>query len=192
MYQVVEPVTFLSVLKHFNVLNRKAELIEFRTFYLGVWKTDKTLSLVFNILLQSEYYFYSCCSLFAVDISLQNATIFVNFPFLLPLLEFFTAQPSDLHNQQQHHVTTASQTSLDTAPVRVSDPAIGDEDGTLHRLESKIIAATRTFSQVDAAPLPAQGSQMKISVHGVVKEPDIVLLSDATRRDSEALIVQVS
>ncbi|KAL9969256.1 hypothetical protein ACROYT_G021452 [Oculina patagonica] len=125
-----------------------------------------------------------------VDISLQNATIFVNFPFLLPLLEFFTTQTSDLHNQQQHHVTTASQTSLDTAPVRVSDPAIGDGDGTLHRLESKVIAATRTFSQVDAAPLPAQGSQMKISVHGVVKEPDIVLLSDATRSDSEALIVQ--
>lgn len=62
----------------------------------------------------------------------------------------------------------------------------------LQRLESEVITATAALSQVDAAPLPSQGSQMKISVHGVVKEPDIVLLSDATKKDSEALIVQVS
>ena len=136
--------------------------------------------------------FTICCSLLAVDISLQNATIFVNFPFLLPLLEFFTAPPSEVHHQQQRQVTTASQTSFGTAPVRVPDSAGEDSDWPLQRLESTVSAVARTFSQVDASPSPPHGSQMKISVHGVVKEPDIVLLSDATRRDSEALIVQVS
>lgn len=132
------------------------------------------------------------CSLFAVDISLQNATIFVNFPFLLPLLEFFTTPSSDLYHQRQRQATIASQTSFDAPPVRVLGPATGDGDGPLHKLESEVITTTGTSSQVDAAPLPSQGSQMKVSVHGVVKEPDIVLLSDATIIDSEALIVQVS
>ena len=58
--------------------------------------------------------------------------------------------------------------------------------------EGRVIAAPEPLSQVDAASGLGQSTQMKISVHGVVKEPDIVLLSDATRGDSEALIVQVS
>ena len=49
---------------------------------------------------------------FAVDISLQNATIFVNFPFLFRLLEFFTS-PTPAIQKQHDLVTTASQTSLD-------------------------------------------------------------------------------
>ena len=130
--------------------------------------------------------------MFSVDISLQNATIFVNFPFILPLLEFFTNPSSDLYEPRQHQATIASQTSFDAPPGRVLFTTTGDGDVPLHRLESEVVNTTGALSQVDAAPLPSQGSQMKISVHGVVKEPDIVLLSDATRKDSEALIVQVS
>lgn len=113
----------------------------------------------------------------AVDISLQNATIFVNLPFLLPLLEYFTAPPPD--NQLQR-VTTASQTFLDAAPV--------SGDVTRFQLRGGVDSEPEPFSQVDGG----LSYQMKISVHGLVKEPDIVLLSDATREDSEALIVQVS
>ena len=125
--------------------------------------------------------------LFAVDISLQNATIFVNFPFLLPLLEFFTTPPPDLSKQRQR-TTTASQTSLDAAPVSILDP----EGRDVPRHQSRSITAPEHVSQVDAATVSGQATEMKIFVHGVVKEPDIVLLSDATRADSEALIVQVS
>ena len=125
--------------------------------------------------------------LFAVDISLQNATIFVNFPFLLPLLEFFTTTPPELSKQRQR-TTTASQTSLDAAPVSILDP----EGRDVPRHPSRGITAPERVSQVDAAAVSGQVTQMKIFVHGVVKEPDIVLLSDATRGDSEALIVQVS
>lgn len=132
-----------------------------------------------------------CCSLFSVDISLQNATIFVNFPFLLPLLEFFATPSSDLYERRQGQATIASQTSFDATPGRVPGPATAYGDVSLHRLESEVISVAGVLSQVDAAPLPSQGSQMKISVHGVVKESDIVLLSDSTRKDSEALIVQV-
>ena len=122
---------------------------------------------------------------------MQNATIFVNFPFILPLLEFFTDPSSDLYERRQRQATIASQTSFDAPPGRVLSPATGNGDVPLDRLESEVITPIGNRSQVDAAPLPSQGSQTKISVHGVVKEPDIVLLSDATRKDSEALIVQV-
>lgn len=126
----------------------------------------------------------------SVDISLQNATIFVNFPFILPLLEFFTSPSSDLYDQRQRRqFTIASQTSFDATRGRALSPATGDVP--FHRSESEVITATEALSQVDAAPSASQGSPMKISVHGVVKESDIVLLSDASRRDSEALIVQV-
>jgi len=125
--------------------------------------------------------------LFAVDISLQNATIFVNFPFLLPLLEFFTTPPPDLSKQRQR-TTTASQTSLHAAPISILDT----EGRDVPRHPSRGITASKPVSQVDAAVVSGQVIQMKIFVHGVVKEPDIVLLSDATRADSEALIVQVS
>lgn len=128
----------------------------------------------------------------SVDISLQNATIFVNFPFILPLLEFFTSPSSDLYDQRQRRqFTIASQTSFDATRGRVLSPATGNGDVPFHRRESEVITATEALSQVDAAPLASQGSPMKISVHGVVKESDIVLLSDASRKDSEALIVQV-
>ena len=131
--------------------------------------------------------------LFAVHISLQNATIFVNFPFLLPLLEFFTTPPSDLYHPRQPQVTTASQTFLD-APPAAGDPEAAREerDVPIHKTESRDVTAAETFSQVDAAASPTQATQMKIFVHGVVKDPDIVLLSDATNRESEALIVQVT
>ena len=126
-----------------------------------------------------------------MDISLQNATIFVNFPFILPLLEFFTSPSSDLNEQRQRQFTIASQTSFDAPSGRAFSPATGNGDVPFHRLESEVITASEALSHVDAAPLASQGSQMKISVHGVVKESDIVLLSDASRKDSEALIVQV-
>ena len=129
--------------------------------------------------------------IFSVDISLQNATIFANFPFILPLLEFFTSPSSNSYQRRQGQFTIASQTSFDASPGRVFGSATGNGDVPFHRLESEVITATEALSQVDAAPLASQGSQMKISVHGVVKESDIVLLSDASRKDSEALIVQV-
>ena len=108
---------------------------------------------------------------------------------MLPLLEFFTAPPPDL-NKQSQKISTASQTFLDAAPVSVSE--IEGRDVPRPQPEGRVIDAPETLSQVDAAPGFGQSTQMKISVHGVVKEPDIVLLSDATRGDSEALIVQVS
>lgn len=114
----------------------------------------------------------------------------MNFPFILPLLEFFTAPSSDLYEREQRQTTIASQTSFVTSPGRVLDP--GNGDVPLHWLESEVITATGALNQVDAATLRSQGTQMKISVHGVVKEPDIILMSDATKKDSEALIVQVS
>ena len=120
---------------------------------------------------------------------MKNATIFVNFPFLLPLLEFFTAPPPDL-NKQSQQITTASQTFLNAAPVSVSE--VEGRDVTSPPPEGRAIGAPEPLSQVDAASGLGQSTQMKISVHGVVKEPDIVFLSDATRGDSEALIVQVS
>jgi len=92
-----------------------------------------------------------------------------------------------LYERRQRQATIASQTSFDATP----GPATAYGDVPLHRLESEVTSAAGALSQVDAAPSPSQGSQMKISVHGVVKESDIVLLSDATRKDSEALIVQV-
>ena len=161
----------------------------FNNSFFDVGECDETLP---RLLITSNQLRILHFVVLAVDISLQNATIFVNFPFLLPLLEFFTAPPSDVHHQQQRQVTTATQTSLGAAHIRVPDSAGEDSEWPLQRLESTVSAVARTFSQVDAAPLPPQGSQIKISVHGVVREPDIVLLSDATRRDSEALIVQVS
>ena len=51
------------------------------------------------------------------------------------------------------------------------------------------ISRPEAVSQVDAAVTSSQAS-LKIVAHGVVKDPDIVLLSDATNKDSEALIVQ--
>lgn len=128
---------------------------------------------------------------FLVDISLQNATIFVNFPFILPLLEFFTYPSSNLYEQRQGQFTIASQTSFGASPGRILGPTTGNGYVPFHRPESEVITATKALSQVDAAPLASQGSHMKISLHGVVKESDIVLLSDASRKDSEALIVQV-
>ena len=50
--------------------------------------------------------------------------------------------------------------------------------------------ALEFISEVDAAT-ESLSSDVKITVHCVVKEPDIVFLSDASRKDSEALIVQV-
>ena len=126
-----------------------------------------------------------------MDISLQNATIFVNFPFLLPLLEFFTAPPRDL-NKQRRRVAAASQTSLDAPCVDGVGSEIEGRDAPRHPPVGRVTSAAEPVSQVDAAALSGQTPQMKIFVHGVVKDPDIVLLSDATRGDSEALIVQVS
>ncbi|XP_068698299.1 intermembrane lipid transfer protein VPS13C-like isoform X1 [Montipora foliosa] len=119
-----------------------------------------------------------------VDILLQNATIFVNFPFLLPLLEFFAAPPQD-SSKIVPRTATASQTNRETALGSVSEiegpyvPQAGDGVDYAPEFISEVDAATESLS-----------SDMKITVHCVVKEPDIVFLSDASRKDSEALIVQ--
>ena len=127
---------------------------------------------------------------FAVDISLQNATIFVNFPFLFRLLEFFTSPTPAI--QKQHLVTTASQTSLDTfVPPNAISTGTEVTDVPTREQERGGIRRPEAVSQVDAAVTSSQAS-LKIVAHGVVKDPDIVLLSDATNKDSEALIVQVS
>ena len=128
---------------------------------------------------------------FAVDISLQNATIFVNFPFLFRLLEFFTS-PTPAIQKQHDLVTTASQTSLDNF-VPPNAMSTGTEVTYVPRREQERggIRRPEAVSQVDAAVASSQAS-LKIVAHGVVKDPDIVLLSDATNKDSEALIVQVS
>ena len=128
---------------------------------------------------------------FAVDISLQNATIFVNFPFLFRLLEFFTS-PTPAIQKQHDLVTTASQTSLDNF-VPPNAISTGTEVTDVPRREQDRggISRPEAVSQVDAAVTSSQAS-LKIVAHGVVKDPDIVLLSDATNKDSEALIVQVS
>ena len=127
---------------------------------------------------------------FAVDISLQNATIFVNFPFLFRLLEFFTS-PTPAIQKQHDLVTTASQTSLDNF-VPPNAISTGTEVTDVPRREQDRggISRPEAVSQVDAAVTSSQAS-LKIVAHGVVKDPDIVLLSDATNKDSEALIVQV-
>ena len=128
---------------------------------------------------------------FAVDISLQNATIFVNFPFLFRLLEFFTS-PTPAIQKQHDLVTTASQTSLDTfVPPNVISTGTEVTDVPTREQDRGGISRPEAVSQVDAAVTSSQAS-LKIVAHGVVKDPDIVLLSDATNKDSEALIVQVS
>ena len=128
---------------------------------------------------------------FAVDISLQNATIFVNFPFLFRLLEFFTS-PTPAIQKQHDVVTTASQTSLDTfVPPNAISTGTEVTDVPTREQDRGGISRPEAVSQVDAAVTSSQAS-LKIVAHGVVKDPDIVLLSDATNKDSEALIVQVS
>ena len=128
---------------------------------------------------------------FAVDISLQNATIFVNFPFLFRLLEFFTS-PTPAIQKQHDLVTTASQTSLDTfLPPNAISTGTEVTDVPTREQDRGGISRPEAVSQVDAAVTSSQAS-LKIVAHGVVKDPDIVLLSDATNKDSEALIVQVS
>ena len=128
---------------------------------------------------------------FAVDISLQNATIFVNFPFLFRLLEFFTS-PTPAIQKQHDLVTTASQTSLDTfVPPNAISTGTEVTDVPTREQDRGGISRPEAVSQVDAAVTSSQAS-LKIVAHGVVKDPDIVLLSDATNKDSEALIVQVS
>ena len=128
---------------------------------------------------------------FAVDISLQNATIFVNFPFLFRLLEFFTS-PTPAIQKQHDLVTKASQTSLDTfVPANAISTGTEVTDVPTREQDRGGISRPEAVSQVDAAVTSSQAS-LKIVAHGVVKDPDIVLLSDATNKDSEALIVQVS
>ena len=128
---------------------------------------------------------------FAVDISLQNATIFVNFPFLFRLLEFFTS-PTPAIQKQHDLVTTASQTSLDTfVPPNAISTGTEVTDVPTREQDRGGISRPEAVSQVDAAVTSSQAS-LKIVAHGVVKDPDIVLLSDATNKDNEALIVQVS
>ena len=128
---------------------------------------------------------------FAVDISLQNATIFVNFPFLFRLLEFFTS-PTPAIQKQHDLVTTASQTSLDNfVPPNAINTGTEVRDAPTREQERGGISRPEAVSQVDAAVTSSQAN-LKIVAHGVVKDPDIVLLSDATNKDSEALIVQVS
>ena len=128
---------------------------------------------------------------FAVDISLQNATIFVNFPFLFRLLEFFTS-PTPAIQKQHDLVTTASQTSLDNfVPLNAINTGTEVRDAPTREQERGGISRPEAVSQVDAAVTSSQAN-LKIVAHGVVKDPDIVLLSDATNKDSEALIVQVS
>lgn len=128
---------------------------------------------------------------FAVDISLQNATIFVNFPFLFRLLEFFTS-PTPAIQKQHDLVTTASQTSLDTfVPPNAISTGTEVTDVPTREQDRGGISRPEAVSQVDAAVTSSQAS-LKIVAHGVVKDPDIVLFSDATNKDSEALIVQVS
>ena len=128
---------------------------------------------------------------FAVDISLQNATIFVNFPFLFRLLEFFTS-PTPAIQKQHDLVTTASQTSLDNfVPPNAISTGTEVRDVPTREQDRGGISRPEAVSQVDAAVTSSQAS-LKIVAHGFVKDPDIVLLSDATNKDSEALIVQVS
>ena len=128
---------------------------------------------------------------FAVDISLQNATIFVNFPFLFRLLEFFTS-PTPAIQKQHDLVTTASQTSLDNfVPPNAMSTGTEVTDVPTREQDRGGISRSGAVSQVDAAVTSSQAN-LKIVAHGVVKDPDIVLLSDATNKDSEALIVQVS
>ena len=134
---------------------------------------------------------YCVSFFFAVDISLQNATIFVNFPFLFRLLEFFTS-PTPAIQKQHDLVTTASQTSLDTfVPPNAISTGTEVTDVPTREQDRGGISRPEAVSQVDAAVTSSQAS-LKIVAHGVVKDPDIVLLSDATNKDSEALIVQVS
>ena len=120
---------------------------------------------------------------FTVDITLQNAAIFVNFPFLFSLLEFFVSPPQGASENVQR-IATASQTDR---PVSVSEV----EGPYLPHTEERLQDAVDYISEVDAAMLEAP-SGLKIKARCLVKEPEIFFLSDATKKDSEALIVQVS
>lgn len=124
--------------------------------------------------------------LFTVDITLQNAAIFVNFPFLFPLLDFFVTPPEDA-SENVRRIATTSQTDRSGAYASVFEV----EGPYLPDTEERLQDAVDLISEVDAATL-AGPSGLEITVHCVVKEPDIFLLSDATKKDSEALIVQVS
>lgn len=136
-------------------------------------------------------FLYCFSFFFAVDISLQNAAIFVNFPFLFRLLEFLTS-PTPAIQKQHDLVTTASQTSLDNfVPPNAMSTGMEVTDVPTREQDRGGISRPEAVSQVDAAVTSSQAS-LKIVAHGVVKDPDIVLLSDATNKDSEALIVQVS
>lgn len=140
-------------------------------------------------------YFFSfpfLFSSFSVQVSLQNATIFVNFPFLFLLLEFITIPPSDVNHPREPQVSVVSQTSLDASGVRDPETPREGRDAQIHRTESGDATSTYAPNQVDAVASPTQETQLKIVVHGVVEDPNIVLLSDATNKESEALIVQVT
>ena len=123
---------------------------------------------------------------FPVDITLQNAAIFVNFPFLFSLLDFFVSPPQGASENVQR-IATASQTDRPAAFVSVSEV----EGPYLPHTEERLLDAVDFISEVDAGMLEAP-SGLKIKAHCVVKEPEIFFLSDATKKDSEALIVQVS
>ena len=47
-------------------------------------------------------------------------------------------------------------------------------------------------SQSPNTPKAVSPSTLNLTVHGVIKQPDFVLLADPLRKDTEALIVQVS
>ena len=134
-----------------------------------------------------------------MDFTLQNATIFLSFPFIWPLLEFFTAPPAK-KNQLNLQITSASQTSLDGAIVsEETDSKKRDSEGKDSRDIPNPFSGRGSFqvsqeatNQEEAASPQAEKAPFHIFVHGVVKQPNIILLSDATRKDSEALIVQVS
>ena len=173
--------------------------------FTATFESSKTKSMIAKTLLfyfsSGSYwlfhflmYFFSFLFLFssfAVQVSLQNATIFVNFSFLFLLLEFITIPPSDVNHPREPQVSVVSQTSLDASGVRDPETPREGRDAQIHRTESGDVTSTDAPSQVDAAASPTQETQLKIVVHGVVEDPNIVLLSDATNKESEALIVQV-
>ena len=172
--------------------------------FTATFESSKTKSVIAKTLLfyfssHTGYFTFSCISFlfpflfssFSVQVSLQNATIFVNFPFLFLLLEFITIPPSDVNHPREPQVSVVSQTSLDASGVRDPETPREGRDAQIHRTESGDVTSTDAPSQVDAAASPTQETQLKIVVHGVVEDPNIVLLSDATNKESEALIVQV-
>ncbi|XP_048577905.1 intermembrane lipid transfer protein VPS13A-like isoform X2 [Nematostella vectensis] len=123
-----------------------------------------------------------------VVLQLQSASIFVNFPFIWPLLEFFTPvlQDEEKVDDDQFVSAAESQASLDAPPTSYDVTSPVD----LSRETSNFTTASSFRKRAPAVKVPTTAPPFNLTVKGTVKQPDIVLLANPLDKNSEAIIVQ--